>query len=454
LLSSAGELLYLLAATEAPVTAHQASSAAPAGNLTEALAWNTRSLACYSATDIPDAVWLQRADILERMNRQSEAQAAQSRILPGRATTQTDRALAAMQAVVRGDYRGAARLLERLVREAPREFHFWFLAANCHFAQQHYGEAEGCYSACITLRPDSYQAYYQRGVCRLKLARFGDARGDFEQAEKLLPGDLPALVSRALALDGEQRWQEAADDLTQAIDRGFPETRVFFMRESIYRKLGEAELAARDHQEGLNRVPTDPRSWVARGVARIDEDPTGALHDFEKAAELDERTYEAWRNIAHVQSERLDKPGEAIAALDRLLKLTADDPLAWSGRGVLLARQHRSELALADARQALAIRREPLVVYQIACIAALCAGDLDTAVREALPLLAEALAGDASLADVAAADPDLQNLLPAEACQQLLAAARLLMTAGTGQNSSPLVDEDGAQRDTRITPKD
>jgi len=244
---------------------------------------------------------------------------------------------------------------------------------------------------------------------------------------QLKPDALAALVSRALAWQGEGKLPEAVADLTRAIDLGFPETRIYFMRAEIHEKLGNRQDAERDRREGLQRVPTDSRSWVARGVARIDHEPEEALEDFRSALALNSRDFGAWRNIAHTLSERLGRPQEAVEALDRLLQMTADDPGAWAGRGVLLARMGRAEAARADARQALAIRRDALTVYQAACIEALSSKDNDGAIHTALPLLAESLLKQVDLAELALADPDLERLRGSQIFRNLVAAARFLV---------------------------
>ncbi|MFN0056276.1 MAG: tetratricopeptide repeat protein [Planctomycetales bacterium] len=319
--------------------------------------------------------------------------------------------------------------------------HILFLAGICHLSLHNYHEAEACFGGCLPLQANSHLAWYRRGLCRLKLKDYDGARKDFEHVVRLKPDFNAALVGRALALDGQGRWQEAVADLTQAIDEGFPETRLFFMRSRICTQLGESANAARDRQEGLNRDPVDAASWVARGVARLADNPENALADFREAIRVNPHEFEAYRNIAHVLSERLNQPQEAIDTLDRVLAMTADDPLTWSGRGVLHARLGHCAAALADADQAVAVRRDPLVLYQVACVHSLCAGSAgtigpaiagskaDKLLKTVLPLLAEAFRLDSGLARIATDDDDLKNVHGYQPFQQLVTAAEILRLA-------------------------
>ncbi|MBS0264279.1 MAG: protein kinase [Planctomycetes bacterium] len=433
-----GTLLYLLATARIPALTVPPGPEVPVPSerdVTAALAWNSRALGSFGEQAAPQVVWKQRADLFQLLKRTTDAEAARKQAASAPPSTLSDQILGATQWLFRDEFAQADSLLQQLRYAAPREYTIWFLCGRCQFAQHRYAEAEGNFGTCISLRPDSYHAYYQRGVCRLNLEKFAQAQTDFEKALELVPDDGPALISCALALNGQKNWGAASELLTRAIELNYPATRVYFFREQIYRKLGKTDLADQDHQQGLERVPTDSLSFVSRGMERMAADPQGALQDYQAALQLDPRCYEALRNIAHLESERFGKPDEALKTLNHLLELTPHDPYAWAGRGVLLARQKNREAAENDARAALVLRRDTMLVYQVACIAALIAPDADTAVKTALPLLAEALRGDVNLAALALNDPDLNILKETPEFTNFMTAALLLIQAAQPEKS-------------------
>src|SRR5262249_57485947 len=108
----------------------------------------------------------------------------------------------------------------------------------------------------------------------------------------------------------------------------------YFRGEGGGRQAGDTDGARRDHEEGLRREPADEPSWNARGVARLETDPKGALADFECALKLVPRSRAALQNKAHVLAEKLDRPEEAVAALDRALALYPDHVPALSRRAL------------------------------------------------------------------------------------------------------------------------
>jgi tetratricopeptide (TPR) repeat protein len=399
-----------------------------------ALALNSRAQACFPKDEVPQALRIQRRELLHNAGLDWSEPSDDGSGDDGPPRAALDRAFQALDCVARGDYRGGVELLRELRYSVPQDFTVQFLAGVCHESLHQFQQAETCFSACLSLRPDSARALYERGLCRFALRQFPEARRDFEEVLSLEPENRSALVSRALTLAAVENHADAVTELTKAIDRGFPETRVYFLRAGLLRKLGNDSGAERDRHEGLTRTPSDPRSWVSRGIANLPLNPHQALADFREAVRLNPREYEAHRNIAHVLAERLNQPAEALGVLNHLLEMTADDPLAWAGRGVLLARQGQVDGARRDAERALAIRRDAVVLYQAACIHALCGdwGELsstDERLRLVLPLLSEALQIDPALTDVALTDSDLKSVQSARPFQQVVAAAQLLRLA-------------------------
>jgi tetratricopeptide (TPR) repeat protein len=121
----------------------------------------------------------------------------------------------------------------------------------------------------------------------------------------------------------------------------------------------------------MQMTPKDEQSWVARGQARLPRDPKGALADFEKALEINPRSFPALQNMSHVLADPLHDDRQAVAVLDKLLALYPDCAMARAGRGVSLARLGQRQKAIADGEHALLLDTRPPNLYQVGCIYAL-----------------------------------------------------------------------------------
>ncbi len=429
----AGVLLLVLAGAQARPTAVAPGVVRDDAPVRAALKLNEQAETCY-ADDLPPALWLQRANLLRRLGDAVAAKQYRARAdgMPPR--TAQDHYLLAREQVAAGRSREALLLLRTATRLEPRDFWTWFLLGNCYDDLQEDLQAVMCYNVCAALSPNDPWPYFNRGLAHLRQKDYAQANADFDRLLSLKSDMTEGYINRALARQGLKRYLEAKEDLTHALNRGASPTRVYFMRARVREYAGDKEGASNDRTEGLRRQPTDETSWVARGWARLDDDATGALADFDAALRLNPRSRSAMQNKAHVLAEKLGRTEEAIRVLDRLLELYPDFVPARAGRAVLRARLGRRDDALADAREALARDGRPATRYQVACVYALTSRVSAADGTKALQLLAEALRQGYG-AGLLARDPDLDSLRALPEFARLAAAASTLQAAAAGRPS-------------------
>jgi tetratricopeptide (TPR) repeat protein len=404
-----GELLLLGARALARQAAGQ-GTAQSAELPREALRWNDLAESCFGPDEAPRVLWTQRADLAELVGDSSEAERSRRRAHAIPIRSLRDYALLFLDEPERTLDDNTLQALAEASRLEPQDFALWMNLGQCQALLGRLDEAEDHFTVAAVLRPRSPWPFFHRGRVELERRDFRQARLDFDRALQLRPGLGAAHVNRALALLGDGDNAGAVAELTAALNVGVAATRVYFIRAEARARLGDRAGAERDRAEGLRRTPTDVESWLARGLARLPDDPAGALADFESALRLDPRSRSALQNKAVVLSERLGRTAEAIAALDRAVARYPNFVPARVGRGVLLARLGRRAAAHRDAEESR--RRDPSgeTAYRIACIYALTA-KADPADRpRALRTLATALAQQPAWAEVARTDPDLEAI--------------------------------------------
>ncbi|MHB0959729.1 MAG: protein kinase domain-containing protein [Pirellulaceae bacterium] len=426
--NQAVELLYLLATGKAQQAVRLSAQRERGQRLEQALQDNALASRTFGRQSVPQALTLQRIRLLEAAHRNDEAQRLQQQ-LDAAPSTEIDRRTLAFEHAQQHRYAEAAELLEQLVVASPRDHTLRFCLGNCYLSLQQYDRSEESFTESIALNPEFTLGYEHRGLARLSAKNYPAARRDFDFVLRRWPTCTSALINRGITQHFLGEPELAAADLTRAIDSGCGQTRLYFLRSRIRKQMGDMAGAAEDFAEGLRRRPSDELSWVALGVARLNEQPHEALADFRQALLLNPRSASAQQNVAHVLSERLnDRPG-AIEALDQLLTFDPRNASALAGRGVLLAREGSHEAALRDARAALQADKDPLITYQVGCIHALVSADHQEQQQRALELIAKALASDPRLVDIASQDPDLSLLRQDERIRAILSAARSLREA-------------------------
>jgi eukaryotic-like serine/threonine-protein kinase len=344
------------------------------------------------------------------------------------------RFLLACEHAARGRNREALTVLDRVVCEDPNDFGSWFLKARCHQLLEQDTEAIAAYGTAIALRPNYSRSYIARAaLCYMRRKNLDQAKTDLDQALLLEPGSLEAHIDRGLVLFRLGKNTESLDDLDWALEHTDVPSRVWFVRARVRAANGDLAGSQKDKEIGLRTEPTDSLSWVARGFAKIEDDPAAALADFVQAEEAHPRCLDAMFNQAYVYCEKLKKPVEAIAALDRLLKQFPDNFQAMGFKAVVLARLGKMEEAVAIARQSLRVSHQPETCYRASCVLALASTKNPALQSESLRLLSSALArgwGHKALET----DGDLDSLRGTMEFKTIAAFSRLMRTQNDNSN--------------------
>ena len=387
--------------------------------LADAERWNQQAEAFGGATLIR-AVREQRADLLRMAGRTADADRLAESAATAPPGSPRDRFLLGFWWYQRGLLHRALPELTTATADDPQNFSAWFVLGTTHLNLEHPDLAAMCFTACVALRADFAPARLNRGLAFLRLGKPQLAIDDLDVAIRLDPtrAELHFLRAGALAQLGNHR--EAERGYTDALDCPDCPPRVYLYR-ATERDAQRDEAGARaDRAEAERREPTDALGWVAR-AENADADPPLALRYVDRALELSPLDVNALQLKAHLLSERLDRPADALKVLDRALEHHPENVPCLAGRAVSRARGKDRGGAVADAQAALRLSAGGLTLYQAACVYAL-TSRVEPADRfKAMELLHAALKagfGKEHLAD----DPDLDPLRESAEFQALLKA--------------------------------
>jgi tetratricopeptide (TPR) repeat protein len=219
----------------------------------------------------------------------------------------------------------------------------------------------------ITMAPTVADYPYERGLIYLRNRQPFLAMADFDQALKLKPDDVPALVARAnLRLVGHETAQavqdlEAADKASAKEDDIRLEIAMLYQRADLPpAAIDQYSLWIDAHSED-SRLPQalSGRCWL-RALTGVDLDK--ALKDCDRAIRSAPKNASAFdsRGLIHLRLGDLDK---AIADYDASLAI--NPKLTWSLYGRGLAKQRKGLTAEGAADIAAAVAISPKITDEV-----------------------------------------------------------------------------------------
>jgi len=405
-----GQLLYLSARANEDLLAAATDSDVRAKLLEESLRLNRLAFDLFKPELLPRALLIQQANLLELHGSKESADSVRQRAANQPATDVLDQYANVYDSFDARNFRATKPLLTTLRDLRPTDPVPWLLLGDTNAALDLFPESIGCYNTTVALWPNSYITYFKRGLCYLQKNRYLEALSDFEQVIRLRPQLSCGYLNRAIVNQAMSRYQEAIADLTKALEMGATQTRIYFLRADLYRKIGDKKSAEQDFEMGLAEMPFDELSWIARGYAQRKSNPEAAMSDFRQALKLNPFSVSALRNSVYLLAGRLNQPEGALEAINQLLAINENDADALADRSVMHARQGDRKASTADIQRLLRNSKKPKVLFQAACALSLTATSENSDARKSLVLLSRAVQLEPRWFARALTDPDLENI--------------------------------------------
>lgn len=423
--AEAADLLYWGAVASAHLARREPDAMARKDLIDEALLLNDRARAAYPSPNPIHPLIAQRAAILELAGRATDAANLREQLAGASVPGGSGELLRAQMDIQAKRYSEAIATLEKLATQEQPSFSVWYALGVARLKACKYERAADAFLAAGALRPDLARPYLYRGVALLAAHRLDAAIDSLGQFIDRRPNDAEGYLNRAIA--GIQRGDASAAlaDLTEAERCAGSPTRVHGLRERAWRVKGDTTKAAESHRLLLATEPDDLDGWTIRGEAKMAGDSAGALADFDAALRMEPDHVPALRGKASCLSERLNRPADAAAVLERIVKLGAASVDDRAGYSVLLARLGRTDDARKQARACLGPETPALPLYQAASALALTATTA-TDRSEAIVVLRHVLQRDASWASEMATDTDLRAIRQDKDFQALITAGRVI----------------------------
>ncbi len=118
-------------------------------------------------------------------------------------------------AMMKKQFQNAESHFQSALKKAPNDYAALVMMGKCQLALKRPARARQYVDRAKLIHPKEAQAYHLSGMARMMGRRFGSAYEEFNNYEKLLPGNPNTIFLKAVSLDGMQRRDSAAREYTR-----------------------------------------------------------------------------------------------------------------------------------------------------------------------------------------------------------------------------------------------
>ncbi|KAK2188117.1 hypothetical protein NP493_141g04003 [Ridgeia piscesae] len=147
----------------------------------------------------------------------------------------------------------------------PEAAEMFYLIGTCHTEMRNYLDAHDAFNSAIRVEPKHAEAYYQRGLAKLRLKQSKGIQ-DFNKALSLDPALFQAYLSRATYYGLKRRYTKAILNCNEAIKLQPKSIRSFLYRGALKFHIRSYTLAIRDLSTAINLDNTCAVAYFNRAV--------------------------------------------------------------------------------------------------------------------------------------------------------------------------------------------
>ena len=214
-----------------------------------------------------------------------------------------------------------------LSSSGPCHWVLHYCRARRFAAQGNWTEADSAFSQALTLRPDVWQLWKERGAVHEKLDQWDEAIADYQRAIELKPAEWPSWIALAGTFAQSKQWDKAMALYDCLIEHNSANRELWQSRAAAHAQLKQWDLAIADYDQVIKLNPDEPDAFLKRAdVYRQMGEHEKAIACYRKAIELDPKYAMAHNNLGNALKAQ-GKLDEAIACYRKAIEL--DPKYAW-----------------------------------------------------------------------------------------------------------------------------
>lgn len=233
-------------------------------------------------------------------------------------------------------YKEAIETLNALLRYNPDTYEAYFLRGVAKFNLGDFQGAERDFTLTLEKNPVFTLAYQNRAITRSRLGNYEDALNDFKTAMELRPDIPDPYYSRGVTYLVSEEYQKAVEDFNIFIKREDKVVEAYVNRGLAYLGLRDSLAAMNDFKHSIKLNPDYPEGYLHRGNIYAGQKKFDlALEDYTRAIACDSTYVVPYFNRAMLYYNELVYPMKALEDIGKVIELEPNLSVAYFNRAII-----------------------------------------------------------------------------------------------------------------------
>ncbi|HKJ44188.1 MAG TPA: tetratricopeptide repeat protein [Balneolales bacterium] len=207
------------------------------------------------------------------------------------------------------------------VKADDRSAEEWYVLGYAYEAQNNDIKAVEAYTESIKSDPDFEAAYKNRGSVFTRMKQFEDAEFDLEHALDLDPEFTPAKFQLAVLQTQKYEYDDAMLTLDEILEKQPDHLQSLAQKGTIFDKQGKYKEAIAAFDKVIEQEENDGNLFSQRAISKVfNNDPDGALEDFQKSQRLEGNNYITTFNLGLAYGLMQDKSKQAYQNFEKAFR--------------------------------------------------------------------------------------------------------------------------------------
>jgi putative PEP-CTERM system TPR-repeat lipoprotein len=289
-------------------------------------------------------------------------------------------------ATAEGDVRGALKLIDEVLADAPDSAEAWQVKGDVLRGESKNEQALAAYRQATKLRPDFALAHLSQAIVHISAGNYGEAKGEIETARKISPSGPMFHYTQALLALHEGNYQICGDSVKQVLQVIPQYMPAIMLSGALFFATGQLEQAQNAFNAYLARFPGNvyTRKMLAATMLRK-EQPQGAADALQPLLALGLQDAELL-GLAGQAYLQLGEVSRARAYLEKVIALDPASARAHTNLGLARLAGGDRQGAVAELESAVALNPAASGADRYLVMALLAQNDTDKALQVASAL--------------------------------------------------------------------